>query len=298
MLERYFEYHSGMDRESQPTRVLFFGEASAAHVEKSVAEDLKKKGLSIHDMGPAPSLDTEGTLEQRRAKLRERFVMIQEPQTRCVVFQDFSPQTLMEIAVAVAAQKPFYFLGCVPQAGECGFEEVDCLRPRIIGDSKEELIGCIDHPDLSYHVDLADIVMPEPASVALFCSMKFRDKAQEMQCELRERGIASYIPAEENHDIAALSAQKFADFKSKVMQAYFAKIRHPHTTSTLALNYPKHGKSDYIGPNTLMEMAVATAARKKNNVLFTLPSVDSPVYDAVSLLDPTALKGDVENFKV
>jgi hypothetical protein len=59
----------------------------------------------------------------------------------------------------------------------------------------------------------------------------------------------------------------------------------------LVMNYEKNGKPNYIGPNVLMEMAIAFYLHKPIYVL-NGESEDSPLIDEILGLQPIFLEGD------
>jgi hypothetical protein len=59
----------------------------------------------------------------------------------------------------------------------------------------------------------------------------------------------------------------------------------------LVMNYEKIGKPNYIGPNVLMEMAIAFYLHKPIYVL-NGESEDSPLIDEILGLQPIFLEGD------
>ncbi len=233
----------------------------------------------------------EFNMAAEHARLIERFAEIADAACEAVIIAELTPHTLMDIAVAVAYHKPFYFFGSLPSVGSYGYEEVACLRPVALNGSFAALADKLCHPECSYQTDLNNTIPDAPGSIALFCSMKFRAHAVEIQAELVRQNIPAYIPAIETHETAALTEQDFANFKLRVMRTYFERIKHPHTQAALTLNYPKHGIDGYIGPNTLMEMAVAMAAGKPNYLLYDLPALEVVGAQAVRSLNPQSLHG-------
>ena len=78
--------------------------------------------------------------------------------------------------------------------------------------------------------------------------------------------------------------------KSILIRQHFDKIAQ--ADAILVTNYDKHGKTNYIGPNVLMEMAVAFYFDKPIYVLNVAPT-DSPLIDEILGLEPTFLDGDI-----
>ena len=78
--------------------------------------------------------------------------------------------------------------------------------------------------------------------------------------------------------------------KAILIREHFDEISR--SDAILVTNYEKHGKANYIGPNVLMEMAIAFFLKKKIYVLYGQP-VDSPLIDEILGLEPIFLNGDL-----
>lgn len=78
--------------------------------------------------------------------------------------------------------------------------------------------------------------------------------------------------------------------KSVLIRQHFDEIAE--ADAILVMNYEKHGKANYIGPNVLMEMAVAFHLKKPIYVLNGQPE-DSPLIDEILGIEPTFLHGDI-----
>lgn len=78
--------------------------------------------------------------------------------------------------------------------------------------------------------------------------------------------------------------------KALLIREHFDEIAA--SDAVLVTNYTKHGKPNYIGPNVLMEMAVAFYLKKPIYVLNDKP-VDSLLIDEILGLEPTFLGGDI-----
>jgi len=78
--------------------------------------------------------------------------------------------------------------------------------------------------------------------------------------------------------------------KAKLIREHFSEIEK--CDAILVMNYEKHGKKNYIGPNVLMEMSTAFYLNKPIYVLNGLPE-DSPLIDEVLGLEPVFLYGDI-----
>lgn len=78
--------------------------------------------------------------------------------------------------------------------------------------------------------------------------------------------------------------------KAVLIREHFNEIAQCDTI--LVMNYKKHGKANYIGPNVLMEMAIAFYLKKPIYVLYDQPEA-SPLIDEILGLEPIFLKGDI-----
>jgi hypothetical protein len=85
--------------------------------------------------------------------------------------------------------------------------------------------------------------------------------------------------------------------KALLIREHFKEIER--SDAILVMNYEKHGKQNYIGPNVLMEMSTAFYLNKPIFVLNGTPE-DSPLIDEILGVEPIFLHGDLSqlsNFK-
>lgn len=82
--------------------------------------------------------------------------------------------------------------------------------------------------------------------------------------------------------------------KSLLIRGHFEEIFK--SDAILVMNYEKHGKENYIGPNVLMEMAIAFYLKKPIYILNSQPQ-DSPLIDEILGLEPVFLNGDLSLIK-
>jgi hypothetical protein len=82
--------------------------------------------------------------------------------------------------------------------------------------------------------------------------------------------------------------------KAQLIREHFDEIAK--SDAILVTNYEKHRKANYIGPNVLMEMAIAFYLKKPIYVLNGLPK-DSPLIDEILGLEPIFLNGDITLIK-
>lgn len=78
--------------------------------------------------------------------------------------------------------------------------------------------------------------------------------------------------------------------KALLIREHFQEIEK--SDGVLVMNYEKHGKKNYIGPNVLMEMSTAFYLNKPIYVLNGQPE-DSPLIDEILGLEPVFLNGDL-----
>ncbi len=78
--------------------------------------------------------------------------------------------------------------------------------------------------------------------------------------------------------------------KALLIREHFDEITK--CDAVLVANYEKHGKQNYIGPNVLMEMAMAFYLQKPIYILGEAPK-DSPLIDEILGLEPIFLRGNI-----
>lgn len=92
---------------------------------------------------------------------------------------------------------------------------------------------------------------------------------------------------ESNRDWSSVTAHEKASF----IRGHFNEIEK--SDAILVMNYEKHGKANYIGPNVLMEMSIAFYLRKPIYILNGKPE-NSPLIDEILGLEPIFLNGDLK----
>jgi len=138
--------------------------------------------------------------------------------------------------------------------------------------------------------------------VTLCSSASFYRQAVGIKEQLETLGIEILIPH------IALEMQRTGDYevdhyktwfadendyskKAELMRKHFDKVAAGD--ATLILNYEKHGKQNYIGPNVLMEMALAFYLQKPIFILNELPG-DSPFEEELKGMSPIIMHGDIQ----
>lgn len=137
--------------------------------------------------------------------------------------------------------------------------------------------------------------------IAISASFSFYEHVAQLADELTVLGYTPRIPkavqqmkktGDFTKDPLRNTTGEFSDYseKSKVMREYFDEIMH--ADAILVVNDEKHGQANYIGPNVLMEMALAFALHKPIYLLNVIPT-ESPFIEEIRGLAPIELRGDV-----
>lgn len=130
----------------------------------------------------------------------------------------------------------------------------------------------------------------EKKTIVICGSMTFHDKMVEIRDLLVKNNIHTIIPEEENEFIKNFSSKEFNDFKRKASNRYLSKIRGKGVYGVLVVNEEKKGKANYIGANTLVEIAMAFCW---NRHIFLLNDVYKPLKDELIAWNATVLKGNL-----
>lgn len=131
-------------------------------------------------------------------------------------------------------------------------------------------------------------------NIVICGSMKFFDDMLKCQKQLKSWGINAIIPKEENEVVKLYSEKQFMDFKKKVSRTYLKKIRDKDTIAVLIYNAPKNGVENYIGANTLVELAMAFTWNRK---IFLYNDIYKPLKDELIAWDCISLKGKLDKLK-
>lgn len=122
-------------------------------------------------------------------------------------------------------------------------------------------------------------------------SMLFYDEMLECQEILRKKGVKAIIPKEENGAVNLYDELAFREFKRKVSSAYLKRIREKDTIAVLIYNGTKKGQANYIGANTLVEIAMAFTWNRK---IYLYNDIYEPLADELLAWECICLKGDME----
>lgn len=138
-------------------------------------------------------------------------------------------------------------------------------------------------------------------TITICSSANFYRQAVNVQATLEAEGYTVLLPK------SALKMKELNDFtvhktwygnetdydkKADLMRTHFGKIAEGDIT--LVLNYEKHGKQNYIGPNVLMEMALSFYLKKPIFILNEMPE-DSPFEEELKGMMPVLLHGKAED---
>lgn len=135
----------------------------------------------------------------------------------------------------------------------------------------------------------------EQKKIVICGSMIFYDEMLACQEVLRRNGIRAIIPKEENETINLYDELSFREFKKKVSSAYLKKIREKDTTAVLIYNGTKKGQPNYIGANTLVEIAMAFTWNRK---IYLFNDIYEPLADELLAWNCYCLKGDIEKIVI
>ena len=141
-----------------------------------------------------------------------------------------------------------------------------------------------------------------PLRLAVCASASFYPQVIAFSYELEKLGIDVVLPktAQNMKQQGVKNNEAITDWannptgyhaKALLIKEHFDEIAG--CNAVLVMNYEKHGKQNYIGPNVLMEMAVGFYLKKPLYVLNDCPT-DSPLIDEILGLEPIFLKGDIK----
>lgn len=130
--------------------------------------------------------------------------------------------------------------------------------------------------------------------VVICGSMLFYNEMLNCQKKLEELGIDAIIPKEENETVLSYDEKQFIEFKKRVSRTYLKKIRDKDTVGVLIYNAEKKGVANYIGANTLVELAMAFTWNRK---IFLYNDIYLPLKDELQAWDCICLNGNLVRMK-
>ncbi|MEO8784893.1 MAG: hypothetical protein ABI221_00975 [Candidatus Saccharimonadales bacterium] len=139
-------------------------------------------------------------------------------------------------------------------------------------------------------------------TIALCCSANFYRQAVAVREQLVKLGFAVIIPeaAEQMRQSGDFDVSHYKTWfgdkndyykKTALIKGHFVEI--DKADIVLVLNYQKHGVDNYIGGNTLMEMAIAFYRNKPIYILNEMPQ-ESAFLEEIIGLNSIALHGHLE----
>lgn len=141
--------------------------------------------------------------------------------------------------------------------------------------------------------------------LAICASASFYKKVIEFSYTLEKAGFEVILPkmavdmkaeGRENEEILSNWSTNPDGYHGKALliRGHFNEIEN--CDAILVMNYEKHGKQNYIGPNVLMEMSTAFYLKKPIYILNGVPK-DSPLIDEILGLEPIFLEGNITGIK-
>ena len=131
-------------------------------------------------------------------------------------------------------------------------------------------------------------------------SVKFSQKMHESYKFLISHGYKVYLPegvidfihGNLDFELGTLSRKEGAKRKKDydLIRKYYRKIQE--SDAILVINEEKNGIKNYIGANTLIEMAFAHVLDKKIYLLNGFPKFDYPLEEVIAM-EPVILNGDL-----
>ncbi len=133
--------------------------------------------------------------------------------------------------------------------------------------------------------------MSKLAKAVVICgSMSFYKLMLKLHEDLAQVGVPSVIPSDDGDYRLSFVNTLFESYKKAASFRHIVRIRNKHTYGILVVNPEKHGISDYIGPNTFAEIAIAFAHRKRIYLFGQIPEF---YQDEISAWGGVSLGGDL-----
>jgi len=133
--------------------------------------------------------------------------------------------------------------------------------------------------------------------ISLCGSMAFHKEMLEVKKKLEEMKHTVYTPHLEYGDFHRIREQderKWKILKKQFIKDHFKNIKK--SDAILVLNFEKNGIKNYIGGNTLFEIAVAFEFNKKIFLLNPIPE-NSFCTEELEVINPVILNGDLDKIR-
>lgn len=128
-------------------------------------------------------------------------------------------------------------------------------------------------------------------------STRYYQQMQEVGRELQARGHEVLLPHLEFgdfHEVRCVRREQWRELKRRFMKDHFEKMKRSH--AILVLNYDKGDMKNYIGGNTLLDIAVAFEHGKQ--IFLLNPAPADPLYsDEIEGMDPVILNANLDALK-
>lgn len=212
--------------------------------------------------------------------------------------------TCYEIGFCFSKKKPIYFFDYPNDLPIPVMKNEQVLNPKEFAhfafSSEAEFITnyslCADAEKAFNNLfDFEQNTTPVKKNKIVICgSMMFFEEMVNCQKQLKELGIESIIPKEESESVSLYDDKQFIEFKKKVSRTYLKKIRDKDTAGVLIYNAKKKGIENYIGANTLVELAMAFMWNRK---IFLFNDIYFPLKDELQAWGCICLHGDLKRLK-
>ncbi|MBI4441269.1 hypothetical protein HY639_03815 [Candidatus Woesearchaeota archaeon] len=128
--------------------------------------------------------------------------------------------------------------------------------------------------------------------IAICGSMAFSREMLDAKKTLEGRGHSIVVPAglEAFVEGAVQVEDKWRKLQFDAFKAYYNEIKQ--SDAILVMNYAKHGIENYVGGNTLIEMAFAHVLEKRIYLLHPIPAISYT--DEMAAMKPTILHGHLD----
>lgn len=212
--------------------------------------------------------------------------------------------TCYEIGFCFSQKKPIYFFNYPEDLPIPIIEQKQVLKPEVFANfvfgNKLQFITdyylCTEAQksfDNLFNLD-KDVKLKQSKKLVICGSMLFFEEMIKCQQQLRDWGIEAIVPKEENETVRLYNEEQFIDFKRKVSRTYLKKIRDKDTMGVLIYNAEKRGINNYIGANTLVELAMAFTWNRK---IFLLNDIYLPLKEELQAWDCICLNGNLHKLK-
>jgi hypothetical protein len=96
------------------------------------------------------------------------------------------------------------------------------------------------------------------------------------------------------HKLRDKDESEWFRLKPQLIKEHFDKIKD--SDAILVLNYDKNSAKNYIGGNTLLELAIAFDCGKKIFLLNPIP-MDLPYAEEIEVIKPVVINGELEKIR-